>query len=409
MTITLFTSRRNTVRGQGAGHEDVRVTLPGRVQAKGDGSCDIVVFGNYPVAGGVPRRLANIIHVWVDLGYRVQVVSFRDGQLFYPDELGGRVEFVDLGTRSKVLTLVALWRHLRRARPSVVLSTAHLANTIVARLGQLPATGARRCLSVPNTFGASTKKSARDKARKLKNVRALYRRADAVIAISHGVQHDLTETIGLKDVPVPCIFNGSVSPRMLVRAREPIDHPWLQRDRDLPVILSVGRLAAQKDQKTLVDAVASLAKRRPCRLIILGEGPLEDMLRRRAAEHGMARRFDLPGFVANPYAWMARADCFVLSSLWEGFPNVLAEALGVGVPVVSTDCPSGPRDILQHGRFGQLVPMGDSEALAQAIDEVLAGERPTFDRDAAVRPFTAETVAHRYLDVFGLGDGTADG
>ena len=370
----------------------------------GESMPDIVLFGMFRPWGGTYRRLMNQIHVWTRDGWSVELVTFRDGEMFYPDEMPESVACVHLGTRGKLATAVALWRYMRRRRPAVVLSINHITNVILAQAGMLPDTGTRRFLSVPNTFGESEKLAAEPRRReqKFRQIRRWYPRSHGVIAVSDGVRRDLVENVGLKGVDVQRIYSGSVASGTLERAGEPVDHPWLAEDSAVPVILSAGRLVPQKDYPTLLRAFARLRERREARLIIVGKGREQEKLEALARELGIAEHVDFPGFAANPYAWMARADVFALSSRWEGLVNVVMEALGLGVPVVSTDCPSGPREILSDGRYGVLVPMKDPEALAEGLDRVLRGEGPVFDRDEAVDRFRAETAAAAYLDFFGL-------
>lgn len=364
---------------------------------------DIVIFGTFSERGGIQRRTANNIKVWVAAGLRVQIVSYRGGVCFYPEELYGLVDFVDLQTSNKWMTLVFLWWHLKKSRARSILSTMHAANLIVARLAFLPRLPVTRVLSVPNSFGESKKKKGKALEKKFREIRRYYPLADAVVAISTGVRNSLLETIGLKGVPVPCIFNGSVTDDIRAKADIPVEHPWLEPNRSHYVVLTAGRLAEQKDQETLIHAVGNLKDKFDIRLIIIGEGPLREHLGDVASRYSNPETwFDLPGHQENPYAWMKKADCFVLCSLWEGFPNVLAEAMGVGVPVVATDFPSGARDILAEGRHGPIVPMRDAIRLSEAIDSVIRSERPRYDLSRAVEPFTAETSAHRYLDVFGI-------
>ncbi len=370
---------------------------------------DIAIFGSFRATGGTYRRLTNQIHVWHRLGYRVDLVAFRRGVMFYADEMPDSVRFVDLGTRGKLPTLFALWRYLRRVQPEVVLSIMHLGNTVLARCIDLPGVTSRCFLSVPNTYGESGKaNSPGRRRRKFRQIRRLYPRAAGVIAVSEGVRDDLERTVGLRGARLHTIYNGSIGHNLAERAREPVSHPWLAAP-DRPVFLSAGGLRLQKDFATLLRAFAGVRAERPARLIIVGEGPERANLEVLVNELGLDADVDLPGFVDNPYAWMARADVFVLSSRWEGLVNVVAEALGVGVPVVSTDCPSGPREILGQGRYGRLVPMADPEALAAAMAATLDDGGPVFDRDEAVRPFTAEYAARAYLDAFGLDRHTAAG
>lgn len=364
---------------------------------------DIVVFGSFGASGGIQRRLANVITEWHKRGFRVDLVSYAGGVCFYPDEIADKVNFVDLGTNNRLSTLIQLWRYLRREHPAAILSTMHRANLIVARLDYLPDTGTRRILSVPNSFGESQKRPPKKKASKLKEVRTLYPRAHGVVAISNGVKSSLTETVGLEGVPIHCIYNGSVTKENKERAKLPVDHPWIGEQSSAKVVVTAGRLAKQKDQKRLIEAVHALRTREDVRLIIIGEGPLRQELEDFGARLGEPKEWlSMPGHCSNPYPYMAKADCFVLCSLWEGFPNVLAEALGVGARVVATDFPSGARDILSDGRYGHLVPMEDTCALKDAIARVLEGDYPEYRIDNAVEEFTAETAAKRYLDVFGL-------
>jgi len=228
-----------------------------------------------------------------------------------------------------------------------------------------------------------------------------YRMAEQVIAVSRGVAEDTTQVTGLPPERIRVAHNPVITPRLLALAKEPVEHPWLA-EREAPVILGAGRLTRQKDFHSLIRAFARARATRPCRLIILGDGGQRDELLALAAELGVAGDVDLPGFAANPYAWMRAADLFVLSSRWEGSPNVLTEAMACGTPVVSTDCPSGPRETLQNGRFGPLVAVGDDAALGQAILDTLAAPPAAEAMRAAVADFAVARSADEYLDILGL-------
>lgn len=230
-----------------------------------------------------------------------------------------------------------------------------------------------------------------------------YPGADEIVAVSQGVADDLVRCAGLRKKRVLAIANPVVTPMMLHRADAPIPHPWLASGG--PTLVTAGRLHPQKDFALLLRAFARAGRQRPSlRLIILGEGPERPRLDRLARALGIERAVLLPGHVDNPYAFMSRASAFVLSSIYEGLPTVLIEALACGAPVVSTDCPSGPAEILENGRFGRLVPVGGEEELAAAILETL--DAPP-DRVALRRrglEFTAAGAARRYLPIL-LGDG----
>jgi len=190
------------------------------------------------------------------------------------------------------------------------------------------------------------------------------------------------------------IYNPVVTPSLKSLATAPVDHPWIGTNQP-PLVLAVGRLTAQKDYPTLLRAFAKVRSRRNCRLIILGEGELRDSLEALTSQLGIADSVQLPGFADNPFAWMSKASLFVLSSAWEGLPNVLIQAMACGTPVVSTDCPSGPAEILENGKWGRLVPVGDEVALAEAMDRAL--EDKVFP-DVAVRAtyFSLDSALNEY-------------
>ncbi|MEX1081493.1 MAG: glycosyltransferase [Halofilum sp. (in: g-proteobacteria)] len=363
---------------------------------------DIAIFGDWASAGGVSRRLTNQIRVWDELGYTIELVAFRDGVKFYPDEQPDALRFKHLGTRTKWATLVALWWYLRRSRPTVVLSASHLANIIVAACAFLPGVRARRYLSVPNTVGQAHRKTSQRKLRKKAvQVRLFYPCADGVVAVSEGVKQDLIDVVGLKGVDVQVIYNGTIAPLLFERARELPPHAWFQT-HNLPVIVAVGRLSQQKDYSTLIRAFSRVRKVIRARLVIVGEGKDRGALEALVGELHLEADVALPGFAENPYAWIAHADVFTLSSRWEGLVNVVIEALALGVPIVSTDCPSGPREILDGGRYGELVPVGDYEELAAALVRALQDKTPGVDRSEGVKPFFAEYAAREYLRYFQL-------
>lgn len=363
----------------------------------------IVLFGDFQESGGVERCFANMIPIWSDLGHLVEIVGYRTAVPFYPDELN-HVDFIHLGTRGRLRTVLALWRHLRQTQPQAVIGTGHISNTILARANRLPGIENIRCLlNVQNDFVASRKdRLGRKRARKLKEVRRLYPLADGLVATSQGIADNLSRHAGLGDLPVHVIHSGVITPSILARANETVDHPWLDTPRSVPVVLGVGRFAAQKDFPTLIRAFARVRSAFNARLVILGEGPERENMETLVRELGISEHVSMPGFVENPYAWMRRADVFVLSSAWEGFGNVVAEALGLGTPVVTTDCASGPSEILGHGRYGRIAPVGDYDALAEATIRTLREGRLPYDHVQARQPFTDRYAAHRYLETFGL-------
>jgi glycosyltransferase involved in cell wall biosynthesis len=232
-------------------------------------------------------------------------------------------------------------------------------------------------------------------------MRILYPKADRIVAVSQGVADDLISLLNLPHEKVTVIYNPVVTPELFEQAKQPANHPWFEQNR-LPVILAVGRLTKAKDYPTLFRAFSLVRQIRPAKLLILGEGEERANLERLAIELGIQNDVSMPGFVDNPFAFMAKASVFVLSSAWEGLPTVLIEALACGCPVVATDCRSGPREILGNGRYGRLVPVGDHEALAKAILETL--DNPDFpatkeERIQRALEFSLDAAVEKYLQV----------
>ena len=236
-------------------------------------------------------------------------------------------------------------------------------------------------------------------------IRRNYLAMDSIVAVSEGVADDLAANFGISRDRITVVHNPVVSAGLREKAAAEIDHPWFVSGAP-PVVLSTGRLYGAKDYPTLIRAFARLRQLREARLLILGSGKNDaETAQRRAelmelaSELGVSADLDLPGFVPNPFPYMARAAVFVLSSLWEGFGNVLVEAMACGCPVVSTDCPNGPAEILDHGRYGTLVAVGDVAGMAEAILTTL---RNPPDRDvlrARAALFTVDRAVDAYLDL----------
>lgn len=265
-------------------------------------------------------------------------------------------------------------RYLKRAKPDAILSANPDKNIETSLARRRAGVAARLVVSEHNTLLQGHPLGRGWRGRLLSwSLRRVYRHVDAIIGVSDGVAEDISKRTGLPRERINTVYNPTVTPELLQKAREPLNHPWFGPDCP-PVILGVGRLGEAKDFPNLVRAFARVREKRPARLMILGEAKKADKTTKRqrelkalAGELGVDADVQLPGFVQNPYAYMARAAVFAMSSVHEGLPNVLIEALACGCPVVSTDCPSGPAEILDRGRYGPLVPLRDHVALADAI------------------------------------------
>lgn len=268
----------------------------------------------------------------------------------------------------KKLPIFALSSYVKASRPDAVISLLNIPNTALLLARCVRRMDTRLIISVHNTLSVSFEHTSSRWKRNLPLLmRCLCHRADAVVAVSGGVADDLKNAIGLPGSNIEVVYNPVIRPEIISLSEEAVDHPWLI-EKSCPVLVAASKLKPQKDLQMLLRAFALVRKKRRVRLIILGEGPEREALQQLASELSIAGDIDLAGFIQNPFAFYSRADLFVMSSAWEGLPTALIEAMGCGCPVVSTDCPSGPQEILEGGRYGTLVPVGDQQAMAEAIE-----------------------------------------
>jgi glycosyltransferase involved in cell wall biosynthesis len=347
--------------------------------------------------GGAQRVIVNLAQGITERGIPVDLVlSVADG--VFLDQLPPAARVVDLRASRLVRSLGPLTGYLRREQPRVLVSSMTHANLIALWAAKLARRHTPVVATVHNTMSQSTGVNGRVSAWLGSNLlRTFYPWAASIVAVSRGAADDLIRTSGLPGAQVHVVYNPVITPSLLASAAEPPDHPWFD-GKGAPVILGVGRLTGQKDFPTLLRAFARYRRQRPGRLVILGEGEDRPILEALVAELDLSQDVALPGFRPNAMAYMARSALFVLSSAWEGLPTVLIEALAVGTRVVSTDCPSGPREILQEGLLGALVPVGDEAALAQAMVEAVDREPGNIPLDA-LAPFTRDAAVDHYLQV----------
>jgi glycosyltransferase involved in cell wall biosynthesis len=289
--------------------------------------------------------------------------------------------------------------YLRRERPQAIVTALNHANVIAVLARFLANVPTRLVVSERNTLTEEATRNQGVAARVVHLLmRWLYPHADGIVAVSDGAAEALSGFAKIPRQRITTVYNPYDLLTIQQRASLALDHPWFSPGAP-PVVLGIGRLTAQKDFPSLICAFARLRIQRPARLIILGEGELRSDLQALANSLGLgAEDFRLHGFIENPFAYLARCGVFVLSSRWEGLPNVLIQALACGAPIVSTDCPSGPAEILENGQWGRLVPVGDVEALAQAmLDSLTEAEHPDVTTRAAY--FSVERAADEYLRI----------
>lgn len=358
--------------------------------------------------GGVAGRRLHLAEALLRRGCRVDVLTvwLRHGSDGIPS--GARVIQLARSLRNwraipaHYVAVPALARYLHRERPHALLSATTPLNVAAVTAKYLSRTPVRLVISQHNPVSKTIAfRQYRSAPVMASLVRKFYPAADAVIAVSTGIADDLANVIGLNGTKVSVIHNPVITDAIDPLRDAPVEHPWFTAGGP-PIVIGAGRLTTQKGFDDLIRAFALVRARREARLVILGSGRDRDQLIDLVRELGLEGVVDLPGWVANPHAYMARANLFVLSSRYEGFGNVLVEALACGCPIVATNCVGGPADILDGGRFGRLVPVGDVEAMAQAILETL--DTPA-DADALRRramDFHVDRIVERYCEVLGV-------
>lgn len=350
--------------------------------------------------GGAEQVMVTLANGFAARGIKVDLVLVSaEGP--YLNGVVDAVRVFDLGASRVLLSLLALIRYLRLERPAVLLSALNHTNIVAILACRFARTKIRLLVSEHNNLTSSVNNQTLRRERLLPRLmRWLYPFADVVIAVSMGVADDLAKTIKLPREQIRVIYNPIFSEDLLKKTEERVVEPWFM-PASPPVILAVGRLTEQKDFPMLIKAFSKLRNRRDVRLLIIGEGPDRIVLESLINELGLKDSVEMPGFKNNPITYMKRVDVFVLSSRWEGFGNVLVEAMACGTPVISTDCPSGPAEILENGKWGCLVPVGDVNALAQAI-AVTLDEAVHPDVAKRARDFSADIAIDLYMSIFGF-------
>jgi len=361
----------------------------------------IAVFMATSGHSGVDRAMQHLIPELARRGYAVDLLKVRNHG---PElsEIPQGVHIIDLGASHVYTSLPAVIRYLHRKHPIVMLSDKDRVNRTALLARALARVPTRLVLSSGTTISIDlNNRGPFERWLQRTSMGKLYHLADKVIVTSKGVADDMASYTGLARDLIEVIPSPVIAKDVFTKPQPCPDHPWLQ-DKKVPVVLGAGALTYVKDFQTLIRAFAQVRADRACKLIILGKGKLRDTLLNLAAELGVKNDISLPGFIPKPYGYMAHSSLFVLSSRWEGLGFVLIEALATGTPVVSTDCQSGPREILQDGKYGRLVPVGNIDALAEAINKTLDNPLPKEFLQQAARPYEIGISTTEYLRAMGL-------
>ena len=356
-----------------------------------------IFFHDFGV-GGAERVMLQLARGFIDLGHPVDLVMGRaEGPLL--SEVPARARIINLNVGNPFTMFVRLTQYLRAEKPGALLSPFEVTSVIAILAKRISRVSTRVIIRI----SVHISKNKRTKWKKIVEKLVLskvYPLADGIVTVSRGAAQDLSVYAGISSARIKVINNPVISEQLLQAAQQPIYHPFFNVDK-VPVILGVGRLTEQKDFSTLIRAFDILRKRIPARLIILGDGEERPALENLIRASGLQDSVDLFGFELNPFAFMKRASVFVLSSKWEGLPGVLIQALACDCPVVSTDCLSGPSEILKDGQYGHLVPVGDAEAIASAIESVLRGDG-RHPPKSWLEQYQSDSVIPQYKDLLGI-------
>ena len=370
--------------------------------------CDLLLFLPSLRGGGAERALVGVANALQERGANVVLVLARaEGP--YLAEVLPAVTVVDLHQARVSRCLLSLTREIMRWRPRSVMSAMRHANAILViatTVARVFGVRTRLVLSERGHMAALLATGQTTRVRWSSRIGGwLYRRADAIVAVSDDLAASLRSELGVGGPHVVSIPNPTITAELLRQAQEPSPHAWYL-DRSIPVVVGAGRMSAEKGYDVLLGAFARVVTQRPARLILLGAGPLLDTLREQARQLGISHVVCFPGFAPNLGAWLSRARLFVLSSRAEGLPSVLIQAMACGVPVVSTDCATGPAEILDGGRWGALVPVDDIDAFAKAIETTLSATSTPLPAHVLAR-FHPAPVAAQYAVALGIALPTA--
>ena len=344
--------------------------------------------------GGAERVMMRIAAGIAERGHDVDFVVSRANSPVWAS-LSPDVRLVNLNTH-RYAVLPGLLKYIRRERPDTLLSTGKSANLATLTVKRFFAPDMRLVLHQSNSLTGEFAIYGAKQKLAIRMLRLMMPSADSIVTLNKDMAIDIKRAVPSASDKVRVIYDPHDLEDIRAKSSSPLKHTWLAHDRPTPAIVTVARLHFKKDIPTLLRAFAVVADMRPARLVIVGDGPALPNLLKLSEELGISKMVDFVGFKDNPYAYMARADVFALSSLVEGLVGVLIEAMACGTSVVSTDCTFGPSEILQDGRLGRLSPVGDHKALAESIVHTLDNPTSREELLAGASRFSAEAIINEY-------------
>lgn len=318
---------------------------------------------------GAEKIALTLANSFVARGYQVDLIVIKSGGKFY-NQLDSSVNIINLNCSRIIFCFFSLINYLNKNKPDVFLSSLTHSN-IISIIASLFSKVKTKVIVIEHGLKTKLFKNINFKNRLIDLLMLfIYPKAYRIIAVSKDVAKNISMRSGVQLSKIDTIYNPIVSNSILLKSKVKINHPWFLEGQP-DVILSVGRLTEEKNFSLLIRAFANVRSKHNVRLLILGEGKLRSQLTSLASKLGVEKDFSMPGFVENPYAYMSKASLFVMSSDYEGFGNVLVEAMACGAPVISTNCPGGPKEILENGLWGKLVPVSNLDVLTDTILKTL--------------------------------------
>lgn len=355
--------------------------------------------------GGIETNTIRLIREFVERNYKIDLVVIDlKGDLI--SEIPEEVNLINLNRKKAHFSIFKMRDYLEKHEPDYLISAKERNNVLSYYAIKFAHVNTKLIASVRTNLELESQKNMSIKENFFKKIdyffaRRIYKNVDYLVAVSKGVKDNLENFFNLSRNDIKVIYNPVVKEEINHLKNEDIQHEWFDNSK-IKIIIGVGRFSPQKNFIMLLKAFnIAVKKNHDLRLVILGDGPdkIKNELTNYIKKENLENKVYLPGFVSNPYKYVNGSDVFVLSSIWEGFGNVVAEALAVGTPVISTDCPSGPEEILDHGNYGSIVPVNDHKRLAKEIENILIKNINSKRLIKRAQKFSVEESANKYLKI----------
>lgn len=345
--------------------------------------------------GGVGRVFLLLAKGFKKRGFSVAIWTIAGGAYAKEAEKSVPVEYLNVERARKIIK--PLIKFLKEKKPEVVLAASFHINCIAVLSKIFSRSKSKLFLAEHTSLDAAFKTLLFHKSFVAKAlVRSLYKKTDGLIAVSKGVAESVARYAKIPNDSVKVVYNPVITEEMMKLSQESVTHPFF--DQTEPVMLAVGRLSSEKDYPTLIEAFKKVNQIKKAKLIIVGDGPEKSEIENKIHNLKLSDRVSLIGSSENPYPYFKKSNLYILSSIREGLPTTLIEALALKTPIVSTDAPSGPREILRDGKYGKLVPVKNVAALADAILETVNSDKINIP-DEAIAPYKTEAAVENYLKI----------